>query len=84
MGFNIISAAEAASNVSHGYNIGLSGFTPGTPKKKTPGNRKKSRRRTCQKVIPFKLVFLPVLLQETPPTGSYPGSKKSIRAPYAK
>lgn len=37
MGFNIISAAKAASYVKHGYNIGLSGFTPaGTPKAVTP------------------------------------------------
>ena len=37
MGFNIISAAEAASYVKHGYNVGLSGFTPaGTPKAVTP------------------------------------------------
>ena len=37
MGFNIISAAEAASYIKHGYNIGLSGFTPaGTPKAVTP------------------------------------------------
>ncbi len=33
MSFNFISAAEAASLVQHGYNIGLSGFTPaGSPK----------------------------------------------------
>lgn len=33
MALNIITAAEAASLVKHGYNIGLSGFTPaGTPK----------------------------------------------------
>ena len=37
MGFNIISAAEAASYIKHGYNIGLSGFTPaGSPKAVTP------------------------------------------------
>ena len=37
MGFNIISAAEAASYIKHGYNIGLGGFTPaGTPKAVTP------------------------------------------------
>lgn len=37
MEFSIISAAEAASYVKHGYNIGLSGFTPaGTPKAITP------------------------------------------------
>ena len=27
MGFNIISAAEAATYIKHGYNVGLSGFT---------------------------------------------------------
>ena len=33
MAFNYISAAEAASLIKHGYNIGLSGFTPaGTAK----------------------------------------------------
>ena len=33
MALNFISAAEAASLVKHGYNIGLSGFTPaGTAK----------------------------------------------------
>lgn len=37
MGFNFISAAEAASYIQHGYNLGLSGFTPaGTPKAVTP------------------------------------------------
>ena len=37
MGFNIISAAEAASYIKHGYNVGLSGFTPaGSPKAVTP------------------------------------------------
>ena len=33
MSFKIITAAEAASHVKHGYNVGLGGFTPaGTPK----------------------------------------------------
>ena len=33
MALNYISAAEAASLIKHGYNIGLSGFTPaGTAK----------------------------------------------------
>ena len=33
MAFNYISAEEAASLIKHGYNIGLSGFTPaGTAK----------------------------------------------------
>ena len=36
MAFNYISAAEAASLIKHGYNIGLSGFTPaGTAKAAT-------------------------------------------------
>ena len=36
MAFNYISAAEAASLIKHGYNIGLSGFTPaGTAKSVT-------------------------------------------------
>ena len=37
MSYRIISAAEAASYVKHGMNIGLSGFTPaGAPKAVTP------------------------------------------------
>ena len=32
MAFNYISAAEAASLIKHGYNIGLSGFTPAQTK----------------------------------------------------
>ena len=33
MSLHFISAAEAATHIKHGYNIGLSGFTPaGTPK----------------------------------------------------
>jgi succinate CoA transferase len=37
MGFKTITAEEAASLVKHGYNIGISGFTPaGTPKAVTP------------------------------------------------
>ena len=45
MGFNIISAAEAASYIKHGYNIGLSGFTPaGTPKAVTPASYPGSRQ----------------------------------------
>ena len=67
MGFNIISAAEAASYVKHGYNIGLSGFTPaGTPKAVTP---EKLQKKSMPKAIRSKLVFLPVLPQEMPPMG---------------
>lgn len=69
MGFNIISAAEAASYVKHGYNIGLSGFTPaGTPKAVTP-EIAKLQKKSMPKAIRSKLVFLPVLPQEMPPMG---------------
>ena len=41
MSFNRISAAEAASLIKHGYNIGLSGFTPaGTAKAVTAEHAK--------------------------------------------
>ena len=44
MAFNYISAAEAASLIKHGYNIGLSGFTPaGTAKAVT------AELATCQR-----------------------------------
>ena len=36
MAFNYISAAEAASLIKHGYNIGLSGFTPAGTAKSFP------------------------------------------------
>ena len=36
MAFNYISAAEAASLIKHGYNIGLSGFTPAGTAKDVP------------------------------------------------
>jgi len=51
MSFNRISAAEAASLIKHGYNIGLSGFTPaGTAKAVTAELAKiaNCRSRTCQ------------------------------------
>ena len=78
MGFNIISAAEAASYIKHGYNIGLSGFTPaGTPKAVTP-EVAKMQKKNMPKVTLFKLVSLPVLLQEMLQTASYPGSRQSV------
>ena len=56
MAFNYISAAEAASLIKHGYNIGLSGFTPaGTAKAVTAQNR---RSRTCQgKSFPSRYLY---------------------------
>ena len=50
MALNYISAAEAASLIKHGYNIGLSGFTPaGTAKAVTAELAKNSRSRTCKR-----------------------------------
>ena len=72
MGFNIISAAEAASYIKHGYNIGLSGFTPaGTPKAVTPEVAKIAEEEHA-KGNPFQLVFLPAPLQGMLQTGSCP------------
>lgn len=60
MGFNIISAAEAASYIKHGYNIGLSGFTPaGTPKAVTPEVAKIAEEEHA-KGNPFQLDSLSV------------------------
>lgn len=78
MGFNIISAAEAASYIKHGYNIGLSGFTPaGTPKAVTPEVAKIAEEEHA-KGNPFQISILPVLLQEMLQTASYPGSRQSV------
>ncbi len=49
MTFNHISAAEAASLIRHGYNIGLSGFTPaGTPKAVTAELAKRAEAEHAQ------------------------------------
>ena len=48
MGFNKITAAEAAALIQNGDTIGLSGFTPaGVPKSRTGRDSPKSRERTC-------------------------------------
>ena len=48
MAFNYISAAEAASLIKHGYNIGLSGFTPaGTAKAVTAELAKIAEAENC-------------------------------------
>ena len=50
MALNYISAAEAASLIKHGYNIGLSGFTPaGTAKAVTAELSKNRGSRTCKR-----------------------------------
>ena len=55
MALNFISAAEAASLVKHGYNIGLSGFTPaGTAKAVTAALAKKAEEEHL-KGNPFQI-----------------------------
>ena len=52
MALNYISAAEAASHIKHGYNIGLSGFTPaGTAKAVTAELAKIAKRNMPQDVL---------------------------------
>ncbi len=58
MAFNHISAAEAASFIKHGYNIGLSGFTPaGTAKAVTAELAKKAAEEHA-KGNPFQVSIL--------------------------
>ncbi|MGL4520078.1 MAG: acetyl-CoA hydrolase/transferase family protein [Phocaeicola sp.] len=55
MGFTTITAAEAASYIKNGYNIGLSGFTPaGSPKAVTPEIAKLAEAEHA-KGNPFKI-----------------------------
>ena len=54
MSFNRISAAEAASLIKHGYNIGLSGFTPPELQRLLQLNLQKLQKRNMPKVIHFK------------------------------
>lgn len=49
MALNYISAAEAASLIKHGYNIGLSGFTPAGTAKAVTAELAKSRKQNMQK-----------------------------------
>ena len=46
MGFNKITAAEAAALIQNGDTIGLSGFTPAGVPKSVPADSPKSRERT--------------------------------------
>ena len=66
MSFNRISAAEAASLIKHGYNIGLSGFTPAGTAKAVTAELAKIAEAEHAKGNPFQvgilLVHLPVSL----------------------
>ena len=70
MALNYISAAEAASLIKHGYNIGLSGFTPaGTAKAVTAELAKIAEAEHAK--------GNPVLLPEIPATVSFHAPKLS-------
>ena len=54
MAFNYISAAEAVSLIKHGYNIGLSGFTPAGTAKAVTAELQKLQKRNMPKEILFR------------------------------
>lgn len=62
MALNFISAAEAASLVKHGYNIGLSGFTPAGTAKAVTAEIAKIAEAEHAKGNPYQIGILQVLL----------------------
>ena len=64
MAFKSISAAEAASLVKHGYNIGLSGFTPAGTAKAVTSEIAKIAEAEHEKEILSKSASLPEPLPE--------------------
>ena len=55
MALNYISAAEAASLIKHGYNIGLSGFTPAGTAKAVTAELAKIAEAEHAKGNPFQI-----------------------------
>lgn len=58
MALNYISAAEAASLIKHGYNIGLSGFTPAGTAKAVTAELAKTAEKEHAKGNPFQVGIL--------------------------
>ena len=77
MAFNYISAAEAASLIKHGYNIGLSGFTPAGTAKAVTAELAKIAEAEHAKGNPFQIGILQEPLPVTPATVSFHASKLS-------
>lgn len=77
MAFNYISAAEAASLIKHGYNIGLSGFTPAGTAKAVTAELAKIAEAEHAKGNPFQVGILQELQPATPATVSSHASKPS-------
>ena len=78
MALNYISAAEAASLIKHGYNIGLSGFTPAGTAKAVTAELAKIAEAEHAKGSPFQIgIFTGVLLPEIPATVAFHAPKLS-------
>ena len=76
MSLNRISAAEAASLIKHGYNIGLSGFTPAGTAKAVTAELAKIAEAEHAKGNPFQ-----EHRQESPATAYCHVPKRSATAP---
>ena len=59
MSLNRISAAEAASLIKHGYNIGLSGFTPAGTAKAVTAEIAKIAEAEHAKGNPYQIGIVP-------------------------
>ena len=80
MAFNYISAAEAASLIKHGYNIGLSGFTPAGTAKAVTAELAKIAEAEHAKGNPFQIAFLQAPQPVIPVTASFHAPKQSVTA----
>lgn len=81
MALNYISAAEAASLIKHGYNIGLSGFTPAGTAKAVTAELARIAEAEHAKGNPFQIAFSPVPLPAIPATAFFHALKLSVTVP---
>lgn len=81
MSFKRISAAEAASLIKHGYNIGLSGFTPAGTAKAVTAELAKIAEAEHAKGNPFQVGIFTELLRATHATVFWHVPKPSDTAP---
>ena len=89
MSFNRISAAEAASLIKHGYNIGLSGFTPAGTAKAVTAELAKIAAADRAEGNPFQVGIITAKLSTTEkmPTPTYTSHKwhrKCVTASWGK
>ena len=81
MAFNHISAAEAASLIKHGDNLGLSGFTPAGTAKAVTAELAKIAEAEHAKGNPFQVGIFTGASRATRATEYYPGPKPYATAP---